>query len=632
MYKFATVLPPDYEMDSTHTLGMAARRDLTEFELDRYVDNQLEHFIPSGMGTPMPREIVTTETCNGRCHDPLAMHGGSRQAIGYCILCHNPWQEIDPDTGNSVDMPLMTHKIHMGENLVNGYNIIGYRQSNHDYSEVIYPAEINDCEMCHTGGTPTKELPLLATPNPVLLCEGTRGGSTAITWGEGLDPFQIYYTSPEGVRKLFATRSGGTAGSVDIAGWAREGAEFELVDTATGDSIQEITVNTTVLGCAGNAPGTARGLPGEQHTNWMTNPTRKNCGSCHDYIDWDTGEGHSANNWPQDDDSLCALCHFPDSGGEYDMSVNAAHQVWWKSTQMPGVLVELVDIMDTDPGDTPTVTFTVTDKFGRLNPNDLNRLRFVLTGPNADFDFYVDETVDDNAAWVADGVWAYTFETPLPMDAMGSYTVSVEGRNNAVIDIGGGQTISERDAIENPMLAFAVTDDTAKPRRVIVDDAKCESCHNNVSLHGDNRKNAQYCVTCHNPTLVDIQDPAESVNQKWMIHKIHRGAELENGYVVVRSRGTYDFSHVEYTGDLRNCDKCHVNDSQQLPLSEGQLPQVTPNFYWDPIGPATSACLSCHDGEDATSHALANTTFVGESCSTCHGEGKAASVDKVHAR
>ena len=102
MYKFGTVLPADYDTNATHTMGMYARRNLLEFDLDRYVANELDHFIPSGAGTPEPRDIVTTATCNGRCHDPLAIHGGSRQEVGLCILCHNETQSIDPDTGDSV--------------------------------------------------------------------------------------------------------------------------------------------------------------------------------------------------------------------------------------------------------------------------------------------------------------------------------------------------------------------------------------------------------------------------------------------------------------------------------------------------------------------------------------------------
>ncbi len=47
-----------------------------------------------------------------------------------------------------------------------------------------------------------------------------------------------------------------------------------------------------------------------------------------------------------------------------------------------------------------------------------------------------------------------------------------------------------------------------------------------------------------------------------MIHSIHRGEQLENGFTV----GSHDYSDVVYPGDLRNCDTCHVNNSQQVPV------------------------------------------------------------------
>ena len=118
-----------------------------------------------------------------------------------------------------------------------------------------------------------------------------------------------------------------------------------------------------------------------------------------------------------------------------------------------------------------------------------------------------------------------------------------------------------------------------------------------------------------------------------MIHKIHRGQELENGYVVYGYRSSlHDFSHVEYPGDLRNCDACHVENSQQLPLPDDVLPTVTPWDLWSPTLPEAASCLSCHDSDAAASHAAVNTSIFGETCSTCHGEGKSASVDKVHAQ
>jgi OmcA/MtrC family decaheme c-type cytochrome len=358
----------------------------------------------------------------------------------------------------------------------------------------------------------------------------------------------------------------------------------------------------------------------------MDHPSRAVCGSCHSDIDFETGVGHVV----QTSDDACGLCHQPASGVEFDASVKGAHQLLVTSAQFPGVVFEFLGIENTDPGDYPTVTFSLFSKSALVNPATLDRLRLVITGPNEDFDYYLREDVGENA--VADGTnWSYTFETPLPTDAAGSYTISVEGRGLADINM-GGEIDSERDVIQATQLAFAVTDDSAMARRLVVDDEKCESCHVNLAAHGGGRTDANYCLTCHKPDLIDIADVPESVNMKWMVHKIHRGADLENGYIVIRSRGTYDFSHVEYPGDLRNCDACHVNDSQQLPLQQDLLPQITPNFWWDPIEPVSAACLGCHDSDDAAAHAYANTTFFGESCATCHGEGKSAAVDKVHAR
>lgn len=629
LYKFGTVLPTDYDTDVTHTLGIYARRDLTEFDLDRYVSNELEHFVPSGFSAPQPRDIVTTETCNGRCHDPLAIHGGARREVGLCILCHNATQDIDPDTGNSVDFPLMIHKIHMGANLTNGYTIIGFRQSVHDYSDLLYPANVNECEVCHTGGVPTKNFPLVANPAAALVCDGSGLGQTTLNW-EYTSDVEIYArtgSDPEGM--LLTT--GGPTGSYETDKWVSDGTYFDIYDIDTKELLQTVPVNATVLGCISNAPGTFRGEPGVQHTNWMDNPSRKTCGACHDYIDWETGEGHSQYNIVQPDDNTCGNCHVPYTGNEFDRSVKGAHLPLYKSAQLPGVVVKFVEVINTNPGDNPTVIFSLGGKNEMYPPSAMDRLYFVLSGPNDDYNFYIRERAEDLAVPIGEN-WAYTFTASIPEDAEGSFTISMEGRINA--EIKAGQELStERDYAENPRIAFAVTDATAVERRMVVDDYKCESCHVNLALHGGNRHDPQYCDTCHRPDLLDIAEPIpENVSFKWMIHKIHRGADLENGYVVIRSRGTFDFSHVEFSGDLRNCEKCHVNGSEQLPLPQGLLPTSTPLQWWDPTLPMAAACLSCHDGDEAAAHAYSNTAFFGESCSVCHGEDRSFSVDRLHAR
>jgi OmcA/MtrC family decaheme c-type cytochrome len=122
--------------------------------------------------------------------------------------------------------------------------------------------------------------------------------------------------------------------------------------------------------------------------------------------------------------------------------------------------------------------------------------------------------------------------------------------------------------------------------------------------------------------------PAQSVDFRTMIHKIHSGRELPYSYTV---SGT-NYNHVGYPGDRRNCAGCHVNGSQQLP-AKGTLSVTDPGGYFSPIPPSTAACTSCHASKEASAHALVNTSpILGESCTVCHGPNAEFSVDRSHAR
>ncbi|MEQ8802062.1 MAG: OmcA/MtrC family decaheme c-type cytochrome, partial [Haliea sp.] len=113
-------------------------------------------FIPAtgATGNIFRREIANTASCNS-CHDQLAFHGGGRVEMNYCVTCHNPGS-TDANSGNTVDMKVMIHKIHMGAELLSvqagdEYAIYGFRDSKHDYSGLRYPQDIRLCVTCHAG-------------------------------------------------------------------------------------------------------------------------------------------------------------------------------------------------------------------------------------------------------------------------------------------------------------------------------------------------------------------------------------------------------------------------------------------------------------------------------------------------
>lgn len=530
-YTFGRALPANFDNTVTHTVAIYGSRNLTEFDLGTQYSNVEYNWVPSGVAVTQVRDVVRTETCN-KCHDPLALHGGSRQNVTNCVTCHTP-QTSDPDTGNTVDFKVMVHKIHAGPNLPSvragtPYRIIGNQQSVHDYSHITFPQEINNCQTCHDG-------------------------------------------------------------------------------TAS------------------------------QNMNWLTKPTRATCGSCHDDVNFATGQNHAAG--PQPSDNLCATCHIPQGELEFDASIKGAHTVPRFSQDLPGVKFEILEVKSTQPGQKPNVTLKITDKSGfPIETSQMSSLSLLIAGPNTDYAAYWSESVLRTPS--NNGIVNYTFTRGIPEDAKGSFTVAVEGYRNMTLQPGTTKQMTNiRDVGFNQLVAVAVTDTAPVARRMVVTQQACNDCHGSIALHGTFRQNVQYCVTCHNANWDDKARrpadklPVESIHMKTMIHKIHTGEELESDFTIYGFGNTaINFNEITYPGDRRNCLACHQSGTQQLPLPRGVLPSVAQRDYINPMQPAAAACLSCHTSQEAASHALLNTSILGESCRVCHGTTSEFSVDRAHAR
>jgi OmcA/MtrC family decaheme c-type cytochrome len=132
----------------THTAGMWATRTV-----DGVGDAAAStfNFVPAG-GAPERHDVVANAACNA-CHGVVEAHD-ERTDVQLCITCHSP-QSSDPETGNTVDMKVMIHKIHRGANLTQKpYFIAGFGQPSptiHDYSEIGFPQDIRNCTACHQG-------------------------------------------------------------------------------------------------------------------------------------------------------------------------------------------------------------------------------------------------------------------------------------------------------------------------------------------------------------------------------------------------------------------------------------------------------------------------------------------------
>ena len=391
--------------------------------------------------------------------------------------------------------------------------------------------------------------------------------------------------------------------------------------------------------------------PGAQSTDptppvnadwWITRPSRAACGACHDNVNFATGENHA--NLPQVSDNLCSTCHVPQGELPFDISILGAHTIPAFAPGLPGVVFTLENVANNMAGQNPTVTFTIHDKSGNpINPSDMTTLNLTLGGPASDYAAAFSESA--RKATGSNGTYTYTFQKPIPANATGTYTIGIEGRRNITLLPGTVTATTVADAGQNQVINFSVDGSPVAPHAVEVMTANCNSCHYSLTAHGSLRNQTQYCILCHNPNATDSAqrpasaNPPQGIDLPILVHRIHEGAQSPPGgqltpYIVYGFGGSVNnFGDVLFPGDLRNCDKCHVNDSQSPPLPPGRIPVVSPQAFYSPMGPTTAACTACHTEQSTIAHTQVNTSpQFGESCDVCHGTGAQFSVDKVHAR
>jgi OmcA/MtrC family decaheme c-type cytochrome len=559
-YVFAAKAPANLDPAATVAVGIYATRNLTEFDLGTNAANAVVNFTRSGAAPAAIHDVVHTQTCN-KCHDPLQAHGGARREVQLCVLCHNPGGNgattVDPDTGNSIDLKQLIHAIHMGVDLPKKpFQIIGFGNAVNDFSDVEFPADPRNCQMCHEVGAPPQ------------------GG-----------------TAPAGSMTTF---------------------------TATN-------------------PAPVQG------NWWLTHPTRAACGACHNDVNFATGANHAGG--PQISDNQCATCHFPQGELPFDASIIGAHVIPQLATELPGLVFGLTSVTNGRAGQTPTVTFTLKDKSGApLAPSNLGALTFVMAGPASDYQTVISESALA-AASGSNGTYTYTFKAPVPAAATGSWSVGVEGYRNVTLLPGTVTAQTVRDVGDNVVINFATGNGAVVAHAAETSTANCNQCHYKLLAHGGMRNQTQYCILCHNPTATDAArrpasaGPAQGIDFPVLIHRIHQGTDSEAGgqmtpFIVYGFGGTAnDFSVERFSGDLRDCAKCHTNNSQQLPLPAGRIDVINPRAWYSPMGPATAACTACHTSKSTAAHTNINTSpTLGESCDVCHGVNADFSVDKMHAR
>tara|TARA_B100001540_G_scaffold233784_1_gene207977 strand:+ start:1008 stop:3281 length:2274 start_codon:yes stop_codon:yes gene_type:complete len=559
-----------FEDDRTHRVAI-------QFDNSNSTANPNYDWVPAtGALASFSRDIAATENCNA-CHDPLGIHGGNRREIEYCVTCHNPGS-TDANSGNTVDMKVMVHKIHMGRDLPSvqdggEYAIYGFRDSKHDYSDLGYPQDIRNCVNCHVGTGTVGEREDL-----VLTAQGDNWAEVASmaacgSCHEDLD-FSVHAGGQEDDSGCGSCHSaGGPAGSI---------ADSHRILSQEASARFAAEVVRVVNSMPGDVPRAVIAISnpetGERYD--LHNDPEFEGGSVNVRVSWDTRDYHNTGNGAEDAGSISAsaLSGSTDNGnGTYSVSMPIALP---DGSEPPGVAasgsgVAVVEgrlsLVLEEGADAETVPLVNAHGFFSIDEPD------AVAVPRRD-------SVELGACLACHG------------------SLSLHGGNRT-------------DSINSCVTCHNPRNTDREVREIAADpptDGKAEeSLHFKTMIHG-----------IHAAAM--RENPLQIVGR--------------NG----GTTHVYDEEEVHYPGNLANCTACHGDSGFGLALADGVLGTTvdTGADHTDPaddtvVSPMAAACASCHDSDVAAAHmesqgasfatsqAALDSGAVVETCVVCHGEGKA---------
>ncbi len=583
--------------------------------------------------------MVNVANCNN-CHEKLALHGGGRVDVQYCVVCHNPGT-TDANSGNVLTMSTLAHKIHAGRGLAGSpggedYTIWGYRSSKHDYAEVGFPQDLRNCNVCHTNSSPdaSKNTPqgdnwkTEVSKGNCLTCHANGVGSSwntsHTTYFGGTDPNTM--TNAQCVACHNPTANPALSPErVHFAQSQVNSANYKM-------NIESATYN------AGTRMVTVK--------YFMSNPTNGNAA--------------------------------------YNLSEGCASATSCTSSNKFGN-VRLYLAYQNMVGQFPAVT-----EFSAYNNGGSGARVDAYKGVNDGSNHY---TIDIEVP--ADTATQMAFGT--------ARVVSIGQIKEAKL-VAKSATDPRPQVVPTELINVVaqntymdvVLSGTMQPRREVVSNDKCNVCHGalgstsgsntlNNAFHGGARDTVESCVLCHDPnrasSTVMTNGVAwnESYQFKRMIHGIHGNSKrlypFTHGNSVVGAfcnqsnpesvtplcdPGLMLAADVEnYAAEVTypqlglNCNSCHVNNSYQSdPGTLGAAILKGPTFgapadanpnNFKVISPQAASCTACHDSSAAIGHV---TSFGGasfgnrtqaeiealprETCSDCHSPGGFKGVDIVH--
>jgi OmcA/MtrC family decaheme c-type cytochrome len=571
IYTFKTKAPAGFDPTATHRIGIYGSRNLTEWDLGTNYASTTFDFVPAG-GTPAPRDIVRTPDCNA-CHDQLAFHGGSRRGVDLCIICHTP-QTVDPNTGNTLDMPVMAHAIHIGTSFptiesTTPYSIVGFGNAVDSWSTVVYPPDVRMCKTCHNPNNGAAQTTAWLTTPTRAACGACHSNVNFLT---GLNHVNL----PEPDDK-------------QCAGCHIPQGELEFDASIIGaHTIPEYSttipgINVTLLGVVGYA--------GQKPTVSYT--VKTNAGAA------------------------IPMSQFTAAGGSLSMTMTGPTTDYGNvsfgsdTTSTPGYVTESVAA-----GSTCDSTGKCQYTFTHAIPTNARGTYTIGVEARLSATLLAGTTEQQTANYSAhNSVINFSVDGST---AVPRRTVVLEANCNKChsdLEVHGSlrNDVTYCPVCHNP----SNTDFTTRPTAVVASDTALPPQGINFAL---------MVHKIHSGVNVAL-----NYNQSYIVVG-HGGSH--NDFTTPPPGSGVLYPAMSPTGgvsDTTNCEMCHASGTENNdPI--GKLAVTDPQGLESPVQATTSACTSCHLDTNSYAHADSNTDpKFGESCSVCHGASGDFSASQVHA-
>lgn len=370
--------------------------------------------------------------------------------------------------------------------------------------------------------------------------------------------------------------------AIDIPVWTEEGR-------INGLGYSAVTYPRDIRDCVVCHTDSGQDLGnGDQIDNWKSNASAEICGSCHDDVNFTTGENHEGG--VQTINAYCVVCH-PASGDGFGKSVTTAHNITPLDVNIPEFDVQL-SITPPDngtyyeAGEAPVVSVTLNnytsgqavDSALYTTPQDtagvtgggLNVASLYIYGPRAESvpvlatgtisDPNFDSTTDtptqahllfaggDDAQVLTDSDGFRYQLLPIPSDMeAGTYMVRV--RIGDYGRVGSGDYHIESIGFVDIQIGTDTVEDK------VAGDA-CIECHGTgtAPFHDERHVvvfNTDECLSCHD------QSGNFAIPIANRVHAVH-SANSDGDIYTIRG-GSRDWSEVTYPQDIAQCVACHTS-------------------------------------------------------------------------